>query len=1167
MTHLFRNSRRQSSTKLFTRRRQFTHERLEPRAMMTVNPTGADMLVNDVVAGFQGIDGNVSSVAVSETAGTLVAYSGTGAGRRESVFLRRYDVDGTAQDVVRVSETIRGARTDATVAASDAGNSVVVWHGRGPGDKDGIFMQRFDSAGAKIGSEELVNQTIGGMQHDPSVGMAADGSFVVTWSGPSAADGSGVYARRFNADGTAASEETLVNTTTTGRQTEPSISVNASGVYVITWTSRDPATDDRDIFAQRFNAAGEAQGNEFRVNTTTAGLQQESSVAMQDDGTFMAVWSSLGQDGDDWSVIAQRFDATGTAVGDEIVVNTTTTDQQRHAQIAGAGDRYVVTWQSGVYDGSGWEVMAQEFDSSGTRVGTEQTINSDPSGDNSGHQQHPAVALDADGNGMIVWSGFGLADRKGVYARNLEDGDTDPGEDNLTPDLAPIEDRLLAPDGELVVVVTATDPNAGDTLTFQLDPDNSPEGATITRNDDDPRSATIRWTPTGTEMASSFTFRVLVTDDGDPPLSDFEEFTVDTSLTLDLNGFDEAGLNSEAPFTIGQGPQRIARDELEIASAAVGMITRTTVVLTETPNGNSEVLAVDTLDTNITATYTPALRRLFLSGSDTPENYERVLRTLTYDNTATTEAGTRTVEVQVNDAGGNLSNKPTITISIGMEDLVALANQLDAANARFFGAAWSAATAQQRALFEDGGQFLPFNDVTNADRTLNDAVAGPNNITDPEVPVWIFADGTRLEGVQSIETLAAQVGLGVPVAGTPTFAPIEDQTLLVGSPLHVSLDGYNLTGGPLTYTVSTDRPGDVEARILTGNRSARINVEGYGDMVFELFEQRASRATERFIQLASDDLFNDGLNNNDFFYDDVIFHRVIDDFVIQGGDPDGTGSGGTGTDFDDQFHVDLQHNRTGLLSFAKSLEDTNDSQFFITEGASASLRNLDFHHSIFGVLTEGEDVRAAISDTSVIREQSDVTNNPVDPEDILPGDPRLNRPGVRSTNEEFDITMNNVEIFDDTENAVLFLKASDGATGDVTVTVTVTDEQGNSFDQQFTVTLVDDTINGRPFIDNITAPTTAAAGSTIEIQLDALDVENDTIFYRVETPSGNAVPYNASVDENGLVTINLTDNTTGELQIDVMVAASENDFQFGFQEPVSRRDGRIDRQLVTIDIV
>jgi cyclophilin family peptidyl-prolyl cis-trans isomerase len=81
--------------------------------------------------------------------------------------------------------------------------------------------------------------------------------------------------------------------------------------------------------------------------------------------------------------------------------------------------------------------------------------------------------------------------------------------------------------------------------------------------------------------------------------------------------------------------------------------------------------------------------------------------------------------------------------------------------------------------------------------------------------------------------------------------------------------------------------------------------------------------------------------------------------VIQGGDPTGTGSGGSPLgDFDDQFHVDLQHNRTGILSMAKSFDDTNDSQFFITEGAQ---RHLDFNHSIFGILVEGESVRQSIS--------------------------------------------------------------------------------------------------------------------------------------------------------------------------------------------------------------
>ncbi|MFP6703302.1 MAG: peptidylprolyl isomerase, partial [Planctomycetaceae bacterium] len=183
------------------------------------------------------------------------------------------------------------------------------------------------------------------------------------------------------------------------------------------------------------------------------------------------------------------------------------------------------------------------------------------------------------------------------------------------------------------------------------------------------------------------------------------------------------------------------------------------------------------------------------------------------------------------------------------------------------------------------------------------------------------------------------------------LSEIADQTVPAGSPLHIPLNGLDPAGGQLTFTVESSDP-LVSAEVLSGNRSLRMEVDDFGTMTFELFESRATRATDRMIELAESGHFTD-----------TIFHRVVDNFVIQGGDPTGTGGGGsTLGDFDDQFHVDLQHNRTGLLSMAKTTDDTNDSQFFITEGPT---RHLDFNHSIFGLLTEGEGVRAAISDVAV----------------------------------------------------------------------------------------------------------------------------------------------------------------------------------------------------------
>jgi cyclophilin family peptidyl-prolyl cis-trans isomerase len=287
------------------------------------------------------------------------------------------------------------------------------------------------------------------------------------------------------------------------------------------------------------------------------------------------------------------------------------------------------------------------------------------------------------------------------------------------------------------------------------------------------------------------------------------------------------------------------------------------------------------------------------------------------------------------------------------------------------------------------------------------------------------------------------------------LSEIADQTVQAGSPLHIPLNGLDPAGGQLTFTVESSDP-LVSAEVLSGNRSLRMQVDDFGTMTFELFESRAPRATDRMIELAESDHFTD-----------TIFHRVINNFVIQGGDPTGTGSGGsTLGNFDDQFHVDLQHNRTGLLSMAKTTDDTNDSQFFITEGPT---RHLDFNHSIFGLLTEGEGVRAAISDVAVGGD-----NLPVTP-----------------------VVLHEVEIFDDLENGVLMLAAAEGATGGVsTITVTVTDSLGNEVTRSFDATVVVDVdpgSNGNPFLDDIDA-VRMEANSVATFQLTAQDSDGDTDF-------------------------------------------------------------------------
>jgi peptidyl-prolyl cis-trans isomerase B (cyclophilin B) len=125
-----------------------------------------------------------------------------------------------------------------------------------------------------------------------------------------------------------------------------------------------------------------------------------------------------------------------------------------------------------------------------------------------------------------------------------------------------------------------------------------------------------------------------------------------------------------------------------------------------------------------------------------------------------------------------------------------------------------------------------------------------------------------------------------------------------------------------------------------------------GDIVLKLFAAQTPVTVNNFVCLARDG-----------FYDGVTFHRVINDFMIQGGDPDGTGRGGPGYTFRDEIVGTLKHSKPGTLSMANAGPGTNGSQFFITHGPTPWL---DGKHTVFGEVTKGQDVVNAIEQGDVI---------------------------------------------------------------------------------------------------------------------------------------------------------------------------------------------------------
>jgi hypothetical protein len=212
-------------------------------------------------------------------------------------------------------------------------------------------------------SNSSVNTFTTGHQASPSVAMDSAGNSVVVWcSQDQDGDAGGIYGQRFSSDGNKSGAEFSVNSYTSGDQDTPSVAMDSAGDFVVVWASYGQDGDGWGVYGQRFSSLGMKLGSEFRVNTYTSSDQYRPSVSMSATGEFVVVWASAGQDGSGQAVVGQRYYSDGTSLGMEFLVNSYHSGDQTLPCVScnGIGD-FIVVWQSDGQDGSGWGVFGQLY--------------------------------------------------------------------------------------------------------------------------------------------------------------------------------------------------------------------------------------------------------------------------------------------------------------------------------------------------------------------------------------------------------------------------------------------------------------------------------------------------------------------------------------------------------------------------------------------------------------------------------------------------------------------------------------------------------------------------------------------------------------------------------------------------------------------------------------
>jgi subtilisin family serine protease len=298
---------------------------------------------------------------------------------------------------------------------------VVIWASLGQdGDGYGVFGQHFNLVGERIGDEFQVNTYFQGDQKHASMAALKSGGYVIAWTS-NGQDGSGlgIFAQRFDADGIREGNEFQVNTFSDHDQSHPSVAMLEDGGFVITWHSQNQDGDDWEIFGQRFDSQGQRNGTEFQLNATTRYAQQSPAIQSISNNVFMAAWTSECENNHhmDRDIHIQRFGYDGGKIGSEFRVNPQTDLNLQDPSVSVLKDSgFMVTWSRRIAPENRWEIHGQLFDTRGAKQGKMFQL----AAYNGGEQSFYSMDLLSCGKYVVTWcSGSEQTEYKGIYGRQF----------------------------------------------------------------------------------------------------------------------------------------------------------------------------------------------------------------------------------------------------------------------------------------------------------------------------------------------------------------------------------------------------------------------------------------------------------------------------------------------------------------------------------------------------------------------------------------------------------------------------------------------------------------------------------------------------------------------------------------------------------------------------